>query len=98
MVIAGTLVTVTAEEQAFADELYDRLPDSLTYIAQNWNEELLKPHGFKRSDQSRVSDAIKLLVAQGRVIRGTVYPMSGYAARRRDMCERPRKVVITKVP
>ena len=90
-VVGGTLAEV------FADELYGRLPSSFTYVAENWEDELLKPHGYRRSDQSRVAEALHLLVKQGRITRDTVYPASGYGARRRSMCEKPRRVTVTKV-
>lgn len=85
--------TAMTRDQA---ELYSRLPDTLTYVAQRWNEELLAPHGYARSDQSRVQQLIRELVAAGRLTRQTVHGKSGYHARRSDV-PRPRRVTICKV-
>lgn len=85
-----------------AEELYDKLFDfvggigrKLTYTAENWLEEFLKPLGYERKDQSRVSCAIKNLVEMGLVTRESVKHVGGYHAKRRADYPRPRKVTIT---
>lgn len=90
----------TADEklQLVADELYERLPDVLQYIAANWFEEFLEPLGYTRSDQSDVSHALRLLCKQGRIKKESVWTKlkSGYHGRRREDYVRPREILIEK--
>lgn len=96
--IAMASPSVKENLQVFADDLYDRLPDVLQYIAQDWFEELLEPLGYDRSDQSDVSHALILLCEQGRIKKESVSTKlkSGYHGRRREDYVRPREVLITK--
>ncbi len=97
-------MTVATAEPAisdFAEELYDRLHDvvgcggTFTYEAQRWYEEFLAPLGYGRSDQSRVTVALKELAAAGLAKRESVRPKRGYQAGRRCNWPKPRKVGIT---
>lgn len=81
----------------FADELYQRLPDELTYVAANWEQELLCPLGYERHDQSLVAHALRLLVQEGRITRSSVRRSGGYHVTRRNQYPRPRRVTICKI-
>lgn len=96
-----TVVAVEPVITDFAEEVYDRLADmvgrggTFTYVAEEWLEQLLRPLGYERSDQSRVTIALKALGEAGLVKRASVRALRGYHADRRCDWPKPRKVDIT---
>lgn len=93
-----TTGVMTDEDIAFAEELYERLPDELVYVAAEWEEWLLKPYGYEKRDQSRVAHAIHYLRRIGKVSRESVWPSGVRPVNyRRATCPRPRRVRIKKL-
>ena len=96
-----TAVATQPVIDSYAEELYDRLHDlvgrggSLTYTAQEWLPELLRPLGYEASDQSRVSHCLRALTNAGLVRKESVKSTRGYHASRRRNYPRPRRVTIT---
>ena len=89
-------------DEHFVEDLYDRLHrhaegrgESFTYVAREFEEQLLAALGYESHEQDRVTRAIKWLAACGRISRASVRTADGRTFTKRRDYPQPRRVEIT---
>lgn len=88
---------MTLSAVAMIDEdLYERLPDELVYVASEW-EDLLSKLGYPPSAQAMVFASLKRMKKEGRIVMHSVRPNEGRLAARREYWSKPRRRRIAKV-